>query len=399
MKSEWKKVLLGDVCTKITSGGTPKSSFPNYYGGDIPWLRTQEINFSDIERTELHITQEGLNNSSAKWIPANAVIVAMYGATAGKSAISKIPLTTNQACCNLVIDESKADFRYIYYQLKLDYEKLASLANGGAQQNLNARIISDYELNLPDLPTQRVISDTLYALDEKIANNKKVNHHLAAAAQAVFERLIIEDALDEPLGVLSDIAVINPLRPLQKGKEARYIEMANLPTSGSFPSNWTKRAFSGGMKFKNGDTIMARITPCLENGKTAYINFLGADEIAFGSTEYIVIAPKPSYCNEMFYFFARNSDFLSYAVKNMNGSSGRQRISGDAIGAYELHIPSRKNVEEFAELARPVMETIAHNALENRNLADIRDTLLPRLMSGELSVADLAKFTRERKTS
>ena len=180
MKSEWKKVRLGYVCTKITSGGTPKSNNPIYYGGGIPWLRTQEINFSDITRTELCITQEGLNNSSAKWIPANAVIIAMYGATAGKSAISKIPLTTNQACCNLIIDDSKADFRYIYYQLKLDYENLANLANGGAQQNLNARIISDYEIKLPDLPTQCAISDTLSAFDTKIANNTKINHHLAA---------------------------------------------------------------------------------------------------------------------------------------------------------------------------------------------------------------------------
>jgi len=169
---------LRDICTKITSGGTPKSNNSKYYGGHIPWLRTQEINFADIVQTELHITEEGLNNSSAKWIPANAVIVAMYGATAGKSAISKIPLTTNQACCNLIIDVSKADFRYVYYQLKLDYEKIANLANGGAQQNLNVRIISDYEIDLPDLPTQRAIANTLSAIDDKIVNNAKINHNL-----------------------------------------------------------------------------------------------------------------------------------------------------------------------------------------------------------------------------
>jgi len=91
----------------------------------------------------------------------------------------------------------------------------------------------------------------------------------------------------------------------------------------------------------------------------------------------------------MFYFLARHPDFVSYAVKNMNGSSGRQRVSGGAIGAYELHIPPKENIEEFAKVARPIMESVAHNALESRNLAVLRDTLLPRLMSGELSVADL----------
>ena len=166
--------------------------------------------------------------------------------------------------------------------------------------------------------------------------------------------------------------------------------MANLPTRGSFPTNWVTRPFSGGMKFKNGDTIMARITPCLENGKTAYINFLGENEIAFGSTEYIVIAPKPGYCNEMFYFLARYQDFVNYAVKNMNGSSGRQRVSGASVGAYELHIPLNEAVNEFTDIARPIMETIAHNALENRKLAALRDALLPRLMSGEISAANLA---------
>jgi type I restriction enzyme S subunit len=207
-------------------------------------------------------------------------------------------------------------------------------------------------------------------------------------AQISFEQLIIKDSVSEPLGLLSDIAEINPLRTIKKGSEAIYIEMSNLPTKGSFPTNWVLRAFSGGMKFKNGDTIIARITPCLENGKTAYINFLNGDEIAFGSTEYIVLAPKPGYINEMLYFLARYPDFVSYAVKNMNGSSGRQRVSGDAISVYEIHIPTKEKVGEFAEIARPIMASIAHNSLENRNLASLRDTLLPRLMSGELSVAD-----------
>ena len=216
-----------------------------------------------------------------------------------------------------------------------------------------------------------------------------INHHLEQMAKASFERLLIEGVRDEPLGMLSNIAEINPLRSIQKGKEAVYIEMANLPTNGSFPTNWAVRAFSGGMKFKNGDTIMARITPCLENGKTAYIDFLEEDEIAFGSTEYIVIAPKANYCHEMFYFLARNTDFVSYAVQNMNGSSGRQRVAGETIGAYELHIPPQENIEEFAKIASPIMTLIAHNALESRNLTVLRDTLLPRLMSGELSVADL----------
>jgi type I restriction enzyme S subunit len=247
----------------------------------------------------------------------------------------------------------------------------------------------DLEIPVPPIDEQESIVKLLSALDDKIENNTAINRHLEQIAQASFEQIFIRNAVDEPLGVLSDIAEINPLRTLLKGKEAIYVEMANLPTKGSFPTDWTTRPYSGGMKFMNGDTIMARITPCLENGKTAYINFLGNGEIAFGSTEYIVITPKPNYCNEIFYFLARNIDFVSYAVKNMNGSSGRQRVSGDTIGDYELHLPSRDSVKEFANIAQPIMASIAHNALESKHLSAVRDVLLPRLLSGELPVADV----------
>ena len=208
-------------------------------------------------------------------------------------------------------------------------------------------------------------------------------------AQVEFEQLIIEKSSNEPMGVLADIAEINPFRSLSRGHETVYVEMANLPTRGSFPTDWTIRPFTGGMKFTNGDTIIARITPCLENGKTAYVNFLEEGTVAFGSTEYIVVTSKTANNNEMLYYFARYPDFVSYAVRNMNGSSGRQRVSGDAIGRYELHIPAPDNVRKFTDIAAPIMDVIRQNSFENRKLAALRNTLLPRLMSGELSLMDV----------
>ena len=109
---EIKKIK--DICNNITSGGTPSSGVSAYYGGDIPWLRTQEVDFCEINSTGMTITEEGLKNSSAKWIPSYCVIVAMYGATVGKVGYNTIPLTTNQACCNLEINSDKANYKYIY---------------------------------------------------------------------------------------------------------------------------------------------------------------------------------------------------------------------------------------------------------------------------------------------
>ena len=118
---EWK--ALEEVAIKISSGGTPKTGIAEYYDGHIPWLRTQEIDFGDIWDTGVKITEAGLKNSSANWIPANCVVIAMYGATVGKIGINKIPMTTNQACANIQLDENIANYRYIFHFLSIPQEK------------------------------------------------------------------------------------------------------------------------------------------------------------------------------------------------------------------------------------------------------------------------------------
>lgn len=144
---EWK--TLGDVTKKWYSGGTPTAGVPKYYeGGEIPWLRTQEVKFSDIEITEVKITQAALDNSAAKWIPANCVIVAISGATAGRSAINKMPLTTNQHCGCLEIDSKKALYRYVFHWVRFNYENIKALGQG-ARGDLNSSIIKGFKLPLP----------------------------------------------------------------------------------------------------------------------------------------------------------------------------------------------------------------------------------------------------------
>ena len=165
--------------------------------------------------------------------------------------------------------------------------------------------------------------------------------------------------------------------------------MAQLPTSGSFPAGWDIKEYNGGMKFQNGDTLMARITPCLENGKVAYINFLEENEVAFGSTEYIVIASKGAIAPEVFYFLTRHNDFVDFAVKNMNGSSGRQRVSAETIGTYKLPVISPEDMVILETIAKEALNKIKYNSLENIRLSEIRDTLLPKLMSGQLKINEI----------
>ena len=158
----WRK--LGEVCTKICSGGTPSTKIKEYYKGNIPWLRTQDIDWKDVYDTEVKITEEAVNNSSAQLIPANCVIVAMYGATAAKACINRIPLTTNQACCNLLVDESIANYKYVYYWICREYERLRALGEG-CQSNLSGKKIKDYIIPLPPLSVQSRIVEILDKFD------------------------------------------------------------------------------------------------------------------------------------------------------------------------------------------------------------------------------------------
>ena len=388
MNSKNRKIRLGDICD-ITSS---KRIFAKEYRSvGIPFYRGKEIIEKQAGKkvsTELFIEESRYNEISKRFgVPQTGDILLTSVGTLGiPYVVGEEKFYFKDGNLTWIRNFNGADSKYIYYWLLSPFGRMQTdqKSIGSTQKALTIETLLKFEIDLPELSVQHIIANILSAFDDKITNNTKINHCLEQIAQISFERLLIEKATNEPLGILSDIAEINPPRALKKGEEARYIEMANLPTNGSFPSDWTHRPFSGGMRFKNGDTIMARITPCLENGKTAFINFLDDNETAYGSTEYIVISPKQGYCHEMFYFLARYGDFVSYAVKNMNGSSGRQRVSGASIGGYEMHIPSKAAVEEFAEIVNPIMNIIASNALENRNLAALRDSLLPRLMSGEL---------------
>lgn len=164
---EWK--TLGEVSYKICSGGTPLRENKEFFNGTIPWLRTQEVDWRDVYDTEIKITQEAIAKSSAKLIPENCVIIAMYGATAGKSCINKIPLTTNQACCNLQINDSTCLYKYVYHYVCREYNKLKALGEG-SQNNISVQKIKSYNIPIPSLSRQQEIVSILDTFEASITN-------------------------------------------------------------------------------------------------------------------------------------------------------------------------------------------------------------------------------------
>ena len=172
---------------------------------------------------------------------------------------------------------------------------------------------------------------------------------------------------------MADIALVNPTRSLQKGKVARCFEMASLPTKGCIPLSGELKSYNGGVRFTNGDTIIARITPCLENGKAAYINILDENEVAFGSTEYIVFAAKEGFPSSFYYFLIRNSRFVQFALQFMNGSSGRQRVSGDELASFPLKYPSAENLASFDRVGHLVLDQMKNIAKEIQALVQLQE--------------------------
>ena len=383
---EWKTYKLGDLCN-IHRGASPRPIQKFLSDKGQPWVKISDATSDSsrfISTTKEFIIEDGIKHSV---IVTPGTLIVSNSATPGLPKIMKI-----EACVHdgwLIIDQIRDCVlkEYLYYSFINIRRNLSNQANGSVFQNLKTEIVKNFEIKIPSLSKQRLIVDVLSSIEDKIDLNNRINHNLEEQAQIVFDRIFNSDLTNNCL--LSSIVDINPKRTLRKNEVARCIDMTYLNTAGSFPSGWEFKPYSGGMKFINGDTLMARITPCLENGKVAYINFLDKEETAFGSTEYIVFHAKEGYPNEMFYFLTRNKAFIEFATKNMNGSSGRQRVSGETIGNYIIPVLSEDDINELKTVSESTMKEILKNNLESRVLSEMRNAILPKLMSGELKINDL----------
>ena len=321
----------------------------------------------------------------------------------------------------LIKNRAELDKGYLYNLLRTtDYrhEVLASATGTTVKHTSPGRILS-YKARIPPLAEQKAIASVLGALDDKIELNWRMNATMEAMAQTLFQSWFVdfdpvrakldgrepfgldpdtaalfpEHMEDSPLGqipkgwsaqCLPEAIEVNPRRALKSGTIAPYLDMKNLPTQGHSAEEVIDREFSSGTKFQNGDTLLARITPCLENGKTGSVDFLKDAQIGWGSTEYIVLAPKPPLPPQFGYLLARSDALRTHAIQNMTGTSGRQRVPSECFNTFWLAVPPPEIAARFDELTAPLMAKIKANADKSRILATLRDALLPKLLGGEL---------------
>ncbi len=283
------------------------------------------------------------------------------------------------------IDKAKVEPKFLFYQLTL--VDLENLNVGSAVPSLTVPVINDIDITLPPLDEQKRIAGVLSSLDDKIDLLHRENATLEALAETLFRHYFIENP--DPSwkeGKIADLVDFNPNRKLTKNEDSPYIEMANIETQGYAPSSWRMRPFASGTKFINGDAIMARISPCLENGKAAYIDFLEDGQVGWGSTEFLVMRSKMGLHPFFAYIMTRYDDFRDHAVSSLVGSSGRQRVDLDNLLKYSIFIPDEKAITRFNQEMEMIVSKMRNNQLQMRTLAFQRDIILPRLMYGELKV-------------
>lgn len=375
-----RMVELQSLCSRVTSGGTPLRAFPEYFeGGTIPWIKTGEVKQGFIHGAAEHITELGLENSSAKLIPANSLIVAMYGDgdTAGNVAVNRIPVTTNQACCNFVVDEQKAHYLFLYYYLKANYQNLVNLKLGGSQQNLNAATLKRFPVPDIELAVQQKIAALLYAYDDLIANNQRRIALLESMAEEIYREWFVRMRCPVDTETNRSPERLRPfdsLCELQRGFD--------LPDSDMQPGLVPVIASTSIKGFHNVAKVQP---PVITTGRSG----------SLGTVLYVREPAWPLNTSLWVKDFKGNSPNLVYFtlrglhLENFNAGAGVPTLNRNHLKSIKVRVPTADSQASFDELIEPILAQAQTLRLTCAKLVSTRDALLPRLISGKLRVEAL----------
>ena len=445
MGGEWSITTIGDITEKVAMGPFGSSiKVETFVSEGVPIISGQHLHGARVDDGPgfNFITDEHAQRLSNANVQRGDIVLTHRGTIGQVACIPEdsrfARYVVSQSQFYVRCDRSKAipEFATLYFRSpEGQHQLLANTSQVGvpsiAQPVTYLRTI---ELPLPPLPEQRAIAHILGTLDDKIELNRRMNETLEEMARALFkswfvdfdpvrakmegrwrpgeslpglpakyydlfpDRLVDSELGEIPEGwemkTLGDVFKVNPKRLLQKGQVATYLDMANMPTRGHMPEIVVDRPFGSGVRFTNGDTLLARITPCLENGKTAFVDFLKEREVGWGSTEYLVLRPIHPLPEEFGYYLARNERFREFAIQGMSGTSGRQRVSAEALSHYPLALASNPVTKAFGKLVQPLMSKSSYAMRESRTLAALRDVLLPKLVSGELRLGESSVLWR-----
>jgi type I restriction enzyme S subunit len=394
------RVAIESLCASITSGGTPsRSDLTLWEDGVIPWFKTGELKDWYVEDSEEKITIDALSKSSAKLFPQNTILMAMYGdgKTITTLGILRNEAATNQACCAFIADPSKCHYLYLFYSLKYHRHELLKLVVAGAQRNLSGGIIRNFKINLFPLPTQQNIAAILSTYDDLIENNRRRMSLLEDAARQVYQEWFVRlrfpgaehtrivdgvpegwerKRLREVCFDVRDAVLPDALEP-----GTPYIGLEHIPRRSISLVEWgsAEQVTSTKLRFREGEIIFGKIRPYFHKVGIAFL-----DGVA--SSDAIVIRPATEKLYGLVLMTVSSDAFVANTSQTMREGSKMPRADWKQMKEYPVAVPPDELLAIFNGTVCTIAAQLKNLALQNQKLRSARDLLLPKLMSGEISV-------------
>ena len=393
--TEWKECTIADL-GMVVGGATPSTKDPeNYDGGMIPWITPKDLsNYSDryISRGERNITEKGLNGCSTQLMPRHSVLFT------SRAPIGYIAIANNEVCTNQgfksVVPNEQTDYLFLYYLLKFNKEKIEGLGSGTTFKEVSGSTMRGIIVKVPkSLDVQRAIGRYLDSIDTKIEINRRINENLEQQAAAYFHHQFIANA--DPSwkeGAISDLGTVIGGSTPSKSKPEYYtdngiawITPKDLSVDKSkFISHGADDITELGLKNSSATVMPAGTVLFSSRAPIGYIAI--ADGEVTTNQGFKSVVPNSNVGTAFVYFFLKNA---LPTIENMASGSTFKEISGSAMRTVPAIIPDNESLQEFADFCEPLFQQQRTLEAENRSLAALRDTLLPKLMSGELDVSDL----------
>ena len=390
------KYKLSDLVS-IIGGGTPKTSKTEYWNGDIPWLSVKDFNndFRYVYKTEKRITQLGLENSSTKILNKGDMIISARG-TVGEIASIPYPMTFNQSCYGLRAKENMITSDFLYYLIKYNISILKNQTHGSVFDTITKSTFDEIWVDIPGIMMQDKIATILSIIDKKIELNYEINKNLIQQTQELFKAWFVTfEAFGGEMPSswksvkLGDIASIktNSFSPAKN--PTVMLEHYSIPAfdEQKYPVfELAANVKSNKYILTDNSVMISKLYP----GIKRVWRPMCVSEFAVSSTEFIIFeANDPTYKDYVFSVID-SSTFSDWMCAHTTGSTNsRQRTTPSTTLEFQIALPTQEVVSDFCKIVTPMYDMIAQNTCENRKLAAFRDSLLPKLMSGELDVSNI----------
>lgn len=389
--SEWK---VSELC-QIIGGGTPKTSVPEYWNGDICWLSVKDFSGDRryVYESEKKITELGLNNSSTKLLQKDDIIISARG-TVGEMAMIPFPMAFNQSCFGLRGNE-KVDKTFLFYLLKTKIKTLKKQANGAVFDTINISTFNNIVCTIPSLETQKKIANFLSEIDDKIENNRKICANLEAQAQALFKHWFIDFApFKDGKFVESELGMIPEGWRVGKLGEIADITMGQSPSGSSYNEEGNGSIFyqgrsEFGFRFPSIRLFTTEPKKYAEPLSTLLSVRAPVGDINVATVECCIgrglASIKSKYNHHSFIYYLLMSMKRTFDVYNGEGTVFGC-INKDTLNGISIVVPPVSVVKAFNDIVGELDCMILESHNENLRLIMLRDTLLPKLMSGEIKV-------------